>query len=185
MDLNSMEMILHRIQIGTGGLANIPKFLGTRDNIIPARENLLGHRQVEGRILVAGGGEVGIETAMYLADLERGEITVVEMAHKMAEKTDQTRYIPMRRFLLDHEVKLMNDTKVMEVTDTEMVVDAEGVTKRLPYDAIVVAMGYHSNNALADELSVLGDKLAVIGDARQCQNAMEAASEGFEAGYNA
>jgi NADH dehydrogenase FAD-containing subunit len=107
------------------------------------------------------------------------------MAHKIAEKTDQTRYIPMRRFLLDHEVKLMNDTKVMEVTDTEMVIDAEGVTKRLPYDAIVVAMGYHSNNALADELSVLGDKLAVIGDARQCQNAMEAASEGFEAGYNA
>jgi len=179
------EFNADKVILATGGLANQPKFLGSRDNVIPAREILLGHRQVEGRILVAGGGEVGIETAMYLAGGERGEITVVEMAHKMAEKTDQTRYIPMRRFLLDHEVKLMNDTKVLEVTDTEMIVDAGGETKKLPYDAIVVAMGYHPNSALAEQLSFLGEKLAVIGDARQCQNAMEAASEGFEAGYNA
>ena len=101
----------------------------------------------------------------------------------MAEKTDQTRYIPMRRFLLDHEVKLMNDTKVIDFTDTEVHVEADGQTKTLPYDAIVVAMGYHPDNSLLDELSFLGDKLAVIGDARQCQNAMEAAAEGFEAGY--
>lgn len=174
-----------KVILATGGLPNLPKFLGNRENVIPAREVLLGHVQVEGRILVAGGGEVGIETAMYLADLERGEITVVEMAHKMAEKTDQTRYIPMRRFLIDHEVKLMNDTRVIEVTDSEMIVENEGVQKALPYDAIVAAMGYHSNNSLKDELSELGDKLVVIGDARQCQNAMEAASEGFEAGYNA
>ncbi|MCR4600477.1 MAG: FAD-dependent oxidoreductase [Clostridia bacterium] len=174
-----------KVILATGGLANQPKFLGNRDNVIPAREILLGYRQVEGRILVAGGGEVGIETAMYLAGGERGEITVVEMAHKMAEKTDQTRYIPMRRFLLDHEVKLMNDTKVIEVTDTDMVVEINGETRKLQYDAIVVAMGYHPNNALQEQLSSLGDKLVVIGDARQCQNAMEAASEGFEAGYNA
>ena len=107
------------------------------------------------------------------------------MAHKMAEKTDQTRYIPMRRFLIDHEVKLMNDTKVIEVTDTDMIVETNGTRMNLPYDAIVVAMGYHPNNQLATELTDLGDKLVVIGDARQCQNAMEAASEGFEAGYNA
>lgn len=174
-----------KVILATGGLPNTPRFLGSRDNVIPAREILMGHRQVEGRILVAGGGEVGIETAMYLADAERGEITVVEMAHKMAEKTDQTRYIPMRRFLLDHEVKLLNDTKVMEVTDTDMIVEVGGKTASLPYDAIVVAMGYHPNNTLAEELSSLGDKLVVIGDARQCQNAMEAATEGFDAGYNA
>ena len=174
-----------KVIIATGGLPNMPKFLGNRDNVIPAREILTGHRQAEGRILVAGGGEVGIETAMYLADLERGEITVVEMAHKMAEKTDQTRYIPMRRFLLDHEAKLMNDTKVIEVTDTDMIVEQEGVQKKLPYDCIITAMGYHSDNALAEELKELGDRVTVIGDARQCQNAMEAAAEGFEAGYNA
>lgn len=178
LDFNADKVIL-----ATGGLPNRPGFLGNRENVIPAREILLGRRQVEGRIIVAGGGEVGIETAMYLAGGERGEITVVEMAHKMAEKTDQTRYIPMRRFLLDHEVKLMNDTKVVEVTDSELVVDAKGETKRIPYDAIVVSMGYHPNNALVEELQSISDRLVVIGDARKCQNAMEAATEGYDAGY--
>lgn len=174
-----------KVILATGGKPNLPRFLGERDNIIPAREILLGRRQAEGRILVAGGGEVGIETAMYLADGERGEITVIEMAHKMAEKTDQTRYIPMRRFLLDHEVRLMNDTKIVEVTDSDLIVEKDGASMKLPYDYIVVSMGYHPDTSLKDSLQSLEDRLVVIGDARQCQNAMEAAAEGFDAGYNA
>lgn len=175
-----------KIILATGGIPSIPRIPGLfGDKVIPAREILLGRRQVEGKILVAGGGEVGIETAMYLADGERGEITVIEMAHKMAEKTDQTRYIPMRRFLVDHEVKLMNDTKVIEVTDSHMIVEINGNRQELPYDAIVVSMGYRPNNGLIEKLGELGDRLIIIGDAKMCRNAMEAASEGFEAGYNA
>jgi 2,4-dienoyl-CoA reductase-like NADH-dependent reductase (Old Yellow Enzyme family)/thioredoxin reductase len=175
-----------KVILATGGLPNLPRIPGfDSDKVVPAREILLGHRQVEGRIIVAGGGEVGIETAMYLADGERGEITVVEMAHTMAEKTDQTRYIPMRRFLLDHQVKLMNDTKVIEATDTELIVDNNGTNEKLGYDAIVVSMGYHPNPELREALQELGDKLVVIGDAEKCRDAMEAATEGFDAGYNA
>ena len=37
--------------LATGGKPNLPRFLGERDNIIPAREILLGRRQAEGRIL--------------------------------------------------------------------------------------------------------------------------------------
>lgn len=57
--------------------------------------------------------------------------------------------------------------------------------KTLPYDAVVVSMGYHPNSRLAAELEDLGEKLTVIGDAKECTNAMEAASMGFEAGYHA
>lgn len=175
-----------KIIIATGGLPNMPRIPGfDREKVVNAREILLGKIQVEGRIIVAGGGEVGIETAMYLADGERGEITVVEMAHTMAEKTDGTRYVGMRRFLEDHKVVLMNDTKVVEATDTHLIVDCNGTTKKLPYDAIVVSMGYHSNNQLYEELKVLGDKVVLIGDAKQARNAMEAAADGFDAGYNA
>ena len=79
----------------------------------------------------------------------------------------------------------MNDTKVIEVTDTDMVVEINGNTMNLPYDVIVVSMGYHPENSPKEALSGLGDKLVVIGNARQCQNAMEAASEGYESGYYA
>lgn len=181
IDFNADKVI-----IATGGLPNMPRIPGfDNDKVVNAREILLGHVQVEGRIIVAGGGEVGIETAMYLADAERGEITVVEMAHTMAAQTDGTRYIGMRRFLEDHKVVLTNDAKVMEATDMELVIDHNGTVEKLPYDAIVVSMGYHANNSLGEELKFLGDKLIVVGDAKQARNAMEAATEGFDAGYYA
>lgn len=198
--MNNVEVVLNKeatvqeikdfgadkIIVATGGLPNMPGIPGfDSGKVVNARDILLGNIQVEGRIIVAGGGEVGIETAMYLADGERGEITVVEMAHTMAEKTDGTRYVGMRRFLEDHKVVLMNDTKVVEATDANLIVDCNGTTKRLPYDAIVVSMGYHPDNHLYEELKVLGDKVVVIGDAKQARNAMEAAAEGFDAGYNA
>ncbi len=175
-----------KVILATGGVPNLPKISGfDTEKVVFARDILLGNRQVEGRIIVAGGGEVGIETAMYLADGERGEITVVEMAHTMAAKTDQTRYIPMRRFLQDHQVTLLNDTKVIKSTDSELIVETNGEEKTLPYDAIVVSMGYHPNQKLVDELQDLGEKLSVVGDAKACRDAMEAASEGFDAGYYA
>ncbi len=180
-DFNADKVIL-----ATGGIPNLPRIPGFDSvKVVLARDILLGRKQVEGRIIVAGGGEVGIETAMYLADGERGEITVVEMAHTMAAKTDQTRYIPMRRFLLDHQVTLMNDTKVIEANDQELIIEKSGKIEKLPYDAIVVAMGYHPSQDLKEELKDIEDKLVIIGDALQCRDAMEAASEGFDAGYNA
>ena len=103
----------------------------------------------------------------------------------MAEKTDITRYVGMRRFLEERKVVLMNDAKVIEATDTDLVVDQLGTIKKLGYDAIVVSMGYHPDNALVEELADLGDKLVLVGDVKQCRNAMEAATEGFDAGYNA
>ena len=50
---------------------------------------------------IGRGGEVGIETAVYLAGDERREITVVEMVHTMAVKTDRTKYISVRCFRVD------------------------------------------------------------------------------------
>lgn len=172
--------------IATGGLPNVPGIPGIdRDNVVTARDVLLGNRQIQGRIIVAGGGEVGVETAMYLAQLERGAITIVEMLGGLAEKTDPARVVQMKQMLVEREIQTMLSTKVIEIQDDVMVVEKDGVRIKLPYDAIVVSMGYHPNNKLAEELKSSMDNIIVIGDATQCTNAMEAATQGFDAGYYA
>ncbi len=147
-----------KIILATGGLPNLPRIPGIqRDNVVPARDVLLGHKQVEGRIIVAGGGEVGVETAMYLAQLERGSITIVEMLDKIAEKTDPARVVQMKQMLVEREVAIMTSTKVLEIKDDVMEVETNGMKRELPYDAIVVSMGYHPNNQLYQEVKDLGD----------------------------
>ena len=59
------------------------------------------------------------------------------------------------------------------------------IRKNVGEDFPVMAVNSIDDPLMAEQLSFLGDKLAVIGDVRQCQNAMEAACEGFDAGYNA
>lgn len=173
-----------KIVLATGGLPNMPNVAGIgRPNVFAARDILMGKVQVQGRIVVVGGGEVGAETAMYLADAERGSITVVEMLDGIADKTDGKRIVAIKKFLHDHEVRIMTKTKLIEISETGVILDAEGVKQYLPCDAVVMSAGYHPNAALQTELESLVDKLVVVGDAAQCTNAMEAACMGFEAGY--
>lgn len=181
LDFNADKVI-----IATGAkpfISNIPGI--HNDKVVTARDVLLGNKTVEGNIIVAGGGEVGVETAMYLAEGERGHITIVEMLPGIALKTDQTRIIPMKRFLKDHEDNWMVNTKIREISDSYVIVENETGLHDLPYDNVVVSMGYRNYNPLLEQLDAIKDKVVCIGDSVRARNAMEAASEGFEAGYNA
>lgn len=175
-----------KVILATGGQPNRPRVPGIdRPNVFMAEDILLGKKQVEGRILVAGGGEVGVETAMYLADAERGKIAVVEMTGEISAKADGTKVVAMKKFLREHEVEVMVNTKVLEFCASGVLLEREGQNVLYPCDAVVVSMGYHPNGALKEELKELGDKLVIVGDAESCTNAMEAGTAGFAAGYNA
>jgi hypothetical protein len=63
--------------------------------------------------------------------------------------------------------------------------DRDGACWTVPCDYVVIAKGYHSNNALARELDFLKDKLVIVGDAVRASDALEASSSGFAAGYYA
>lgn len=173
-----------KVIMATGGLPNKPRIPGMdHENVYIAEDILRGRVLPEGRIVVAGGGEVGVETAMHLADAERGELTVVEMTNQIATGSDGTRVVSIKKFLNEREIKVMLNTKVLEICSSGILLEYDGMPHLLPCDHVVVAMGYHPNNALAEELKDLGDKLVVVGDATKCANAMEAADQGFAAGY--
>lgn len=175
-----------KVILSTGGVPIIPRIPGVdRENIVTARDVLLGNKTVEGRIVVIGGGEVGIETALYLAQLERGKITVVEMMSNIAPTADPSRVVQMKEMMKEREIDLLTDTKVVEIGDASIETESCNKHLSLGYDAVVLAIGYRPNNGLQEQLADLGEKLVTIGDAVKCTNAMEAASMGFDAGYNA
>ncbi len=68
-----------KVILATGGLPNRPRIPGVdRENVYYAGGILRGRVLPEGRIVVAGGGEAGVKTAMHPADAEPGQITVLE-----------------------------------------------------------------------------------------------------------
>ncbi|MCD8099670.1 MAG: FAD-dependent oxidoreductase [Oscillospiraceae bacterium] len=173
-----------KVILATGGLPKTPPIAGVeRENVYFAEDILRGRALPEGRIVVIGGGEVGVETAMHLADAERGQITVIHRSGTICAKADGTKAVAMKKFLNEREVKVMINTKPLEICDSGILIEHEGCTRLYPCDYVIISTGYYPNNALAEQLQSLGNRLAVVGDADKCSNAMDAAEQGFAAGY--
>lgn len=181
------ELNPDKVILAAGGHPSVPPIKGIEGpNVVKAEDVLLGKVQVEGNLVVAGGGEVGIETAAYLVMEERGSVTVVEMLPAIGNGMNGILKSNALRILRDRDVKLMPGTPIKEFTDHSVKVTVDGAETELPADYIVLAMGYKPNTELKEALGYLGDKLAVVGDCgERCSNIMHANLEGLEAGYNA
>ena len=153
--------------------------------VIMAEDVLRGRVNPEGNIYILGGGSVGIETACYLADAERGHISIVIRRNVVADKEDQGKVSFMRAFCDQRHVNFLFQHTINELAEDGLVLTHKGVTETHPVDWVVLSCGYVPVNALAEELADLGDKVVVIGDAVKCRDAEDAGNEGFDAGYNA
>lgn len=174
-----------KVILATGGRPKVPALPGVDcGNVLYPEQILLGEANPEGRIYILGGGSNGVETAAHLADLERGDITVVARRYTVADH-EGARQIPLRHFCEDHWVHFLLGHQFIEITDEGVVLEHDGERKLHPCDWVVIAMGYESCNELADELSDLGDALVVVGDALACHDALVAGEQGLQAGYYA
>lgn len=175
-----------RVILATGAVPNDPDIPGIdRPNVLFAENVLLGKAVAEGRIIVAGGGETGLETALYLAYSERGEISVVTSLAQVAEHGDGTKRVQAMKIAAERGIRFITQTKLKEIQDQGVLLEKDGACWTVPCDYVVIAKGYHSNNALARELDFLKDKLVIVGDAVRASDALEASSSGFAAGYYA
>lgn len=175
-----------KVIVATGAVPVKDSVPGSHLPIVHYPEDILcGREQVEGRILVLGAGESGTETAMYLADGERGHISLLVRRDMICRKADGTIRIANERFLRDHSVDIMYYTEAREIRPDGVVAVSGGKEMFIPCDAVIMTMGYKAYTPLAELEELLGDRLVVVGDANGTSTAMEAGQQGFRAGYYA
>jgi 2,4-dienoyl-CoA reductase-like NADH-dependent reductase (Old Yellow Enzyme family)/thioredoxin reductase len=168
--------------LATGILPLIPQIPGiNKDNVVTA-EDVLSHKVKMGRrVIILGGGIVGCETALLLADQGK-EVTVVEMLPAMATKMVPSIREALLGTLSSKGVLMLTGIRVEEITSSGMIFrDAEGKPQVIEADNIVLAAGAVSNNQLAEELRGKAE-FYVIGDALEPRRIKEAISEGYHVG---
>jgi 2,4-dienoyl-CoA reductase-like NADH-dependent reductase (Old Yellow Enzyme family)/NADPH-dependent 2,4-dienoyl-CoA reductase/sulfur reductase-like enzyme len=134
------------------------------------------------RIAVIGGGAVGLETAHFLSAREK-DVTVLEATGLLGSDMGAIVSFYLRNILKQAGVNIIRHAAVLALDDGDITVIREGNEERLGgFDAVVLALGAHSNDALAGELKKAIPDLHIIGDARRPRKALEAIAEGFEAG---
>jgi pyruvate/2-oxoglutarate dehydrogenase complex dihydrolipoamide dehydrogenase (E3) component len=169
--------------LATGILPLIPQIPGIdRDCVVTAEEVLSHKAKVGRRVIILGGGIVGCETALLLADQGK-RVTIVEMLPAMATKIVPSIREALLGTLSGKGVVMLTNIRVEEITSSSMVItDADGKPQIIDADNIVLAAGAVSNNRLAERLRGKVEELYVIGDAMEPRRIKEAISEGYNVG---
>lgn len=125
------------------------------------------------------------EAAIQLLHRPIRRITVIDLLPRLAENVGKTARWSLMKSLRLMGVSLRPSTKVIEITDTAVVVEVKEGREAIPADTVILAVGVTSEDALAKDLEGRGISVVVIGDAKKPRRLTEAVREGFEAALEA
>ena len=136
------------IIIASGARPFVPPIPGIEDIDILTSENLWTLTEQPRRLIVLGGGPIGCELAQSFARLG-SEVTQVEMLPRLMPREDEDAAALVTSSLRDSGVTVLTNHKAARfaVEDGEKVLyaQADGGEKRLPFDAVLVAVGRRAN----------------------------------------
>jgi 2-enoate reductase len=171
--------------VATGSKPSLPNIPGIdKSNVITCVDVLLGKKKAGKTVVVVGGGLVGCEVALWLAE-EGKQVTIVEMLPELM--TGGISVPRMNRYMLIdllalHKVNVITNACVQGITSEGVTVTKKGFEKALQADTIVMATGLKADNALAEDLTGRFARLYVIGDCQEPRNIMGAIWDGYEVG---
>ncbi|MGA8941187.1 MAG: FAD-dependent oxidoreductase [Thermoactinomyces sp.] len=156
--------------------------LGEDDKVYPAADVLTGKKETGETVVVIGGGLVGCETALFLAQSGK-KVTIVEALDKLlasnrplctANREMLEKLVPF------NGIKVITGGHVTRYQDGKAEVIAGNKTRTIACDSVVLAVGYHENNMLYNDLQFEVPEIYLIGDARKVSNIMYAIWDAFE-----
>lgn len=175
-----------KVIIATGAKPFCPELPGIHGaNVVQAEDVLLGKADAGMRVVVAGAGTVGVETAAFLAMQCKTKVTLLSKYDVIGKELeagirDDVKSLHKRLF-----VDTIYGAKIAGATNEGALVDKDGQVTLLPCDTVVLAIGTRSYNPLEEKLKELGIETVVVGDAIKARQALQAIREGFVAGLNA
>ena len=148
-------------------IPNIPGADG--DNVTVATDAIMHSEKIGENVVIIGGGEVGVETGMFLAQNGRN-VTVIEMRDELAADTTVMHYrsmfqaaweaIPNFHFVLNATAKAITSD---HVTYT----DNNGVNHDIPAQSVVLSVGMRAKTDEALSFYGTGRAFWMVGDCKK------------------
>jgi pyruvate/2-oxoglutarate dehydrogenase complex dihydrolipoamide dehydrogenase (E3) component len=166
--------------IAAGAEPLIPPIVGISKAIVAtASDVLMGKVKVGEKVVVAGGGLVGCEVALFLSQ-ERRKVTVIEMLTDIATDLNAVSRSALLGLLVENGVQIKTQVKLDEVVDDGvMVADKENRRYKIGAETVVLALGLKSRSSIANALKGLAPDVYVIGDCMKPRKLGDAIHEGF------
>jgi len=167
--------------LATGSNPIVPNFPGVNGmHVISAEKVLMGECELGEKVVVIGGGSVGVETAEYLEEQHKS-VTIIEMADAILADLSMLLKGSLLARVSSSNMSVLTGQRVLEIKENAVVTDQQTVDS---VDNVVLAVGYRANNPLIGDLEKEGFAYKVTGDAVKPRKIYQAVKEGFEAAYS-
>lgn len=199
------------IILATGATPISPAIPGIDQPHVVQAWDVLQDKVLAGKkVVVIGGGAVGVETAMFLAAkgtlsgdalkfllvnkaedpavlyelASRGtkQVILIEMVDKVGKDIGRSTRWGMLQDMTRFGIQTDVHTRALEITKTGVKVERNGDVEEIPADTVVIAAGAKPFNPLKTVIEEKGIPYKVVGDAQEVGLAFHAVHHGFAAG---
>ncbi|WP_371362398.1 Cinnamate reductase [Sporomusa rhizae] len=171
--------------VATGSAPKMLK-IDNANNVYTAEEVLLGKKNAGNSTIIVGGGLVGCETALWLADQGK-QVTLIEMQNdilKIGGPLCHANEDMLRDLMKFKKIDVRLNTVIAGTTDNGFLLKSSDKEEAIIADSAIVSIGYNSQRSLYDEIKFYAPQVHLLGDARQVQNIMYAIWDAYEVARN-
>jgi pyruvate/2-oxoglutarate dehydrogenase complex dihydrolipoamide dehydrogenase (E3) component len=165
-DVNTLkELGVEAVFLATGGKAIRPNIEGI-EKAVTAEDVLAGKAEVNGELVIIGGGVTGLETAELLG--KDHKVTVVEMLDKVGGNLYPSVTMHLVQEIMKQGGQVCKSHALVKVNDGSVTVRNTKTNEEvnISADTVVLAMGVRSERANISELcEAYGDNVVLVGDA--------------------
>lgn len=156
--------------------------LGENAPIYTATDALLGKTPIGERVTVVGGGLVGCETALWLAQ-EGKCVTIVEVLDRLMAVNKPLCHANsemLERLLPFHGVETLVSSSVQKYEGGKIFVKTPQGERQLDCDTVILSVGFREDRGVFDAWETSAREIYLLGDAKKVANIMYAVWDAFE-----
>jgi len=170
------------IFVATGAKPIIPPIKGIDNaNVINFYEAIENEDNLGEEVVIMGGGTIGAEIGLELAELKGKKVTIIEMTSEIAVQGNLLFKIALRQKMdeLNNLIR-MTKTQCQEIrADGVTINDSNGKEAFVKADTVIIATGMMADKEVADSFYGITADTFVIGDGEKSRKIMEAVFEGY------
>ncbi|NDL61803.1 oxidoreductase [Acerihabitans arboris] len=161
--------------------------LASATGVYTAEEVLLGQQDPGDNVIIIGGGLVGCETALWLANQGK-TVTLVEVRQDILQVGGPLCHANedmLRDLVAFKGIRVLADTRLEPAENGRLMLKTgQGAGVAIAADSVILAIGYAPEQRLYDELRDEVPESYLLGDAKNVQNIMYAVWDAYEVARN-
>ena len=164
-----------KLVIATGSEAAVPPFPGVKEGLasgfVLTNREVLDDTNLPKKLIVIGGGVIGLEMAYYYASVGT-EVTVIEMMPKIAGTTDPEICKVLTDSFSKRGMTFKLSCKVLEIKESSVVYEESGKICEIACDKVLLSVGRRpaTTGIGLENLNLLMDRDAIVVDRFLCTN---------------